>query len=128
MSDLKKQYTKIFLECNNIPFSDTEINDYMKLWWYSPREKQIGGLRLTEKGFLCVQTGDIKYYSIDLKDEITSSKDLLILDRFIECPFFLSKKRIYVLTEKIATQLILFSGDFRLFGKNKMKNTYNHLK
>ena len=63
---------------------------------------------------------DIKDYKIDLPKEIEWTNQLIIrMDQFIDCPFYLTKKAIYVFGEKMAVQLVLFSGNIQKYGLSK---------
>jgi len=44
---------------------------------------------------------------------------IIFLDKFIDCPYYLTQKAIHVLGEKKAVELTLFSGDIRKYGLNK---------
>ncbi len=45
--------------------------------------------------------------------------DVISLDRFINCPYFLADDGIIVTNEKKAMELMLFSGDIRKYGISK---------
>ncbi len=85
------------------------------------RKKAEGGLRLTDDGFEFLKTNlDLRVYevpfpaSLDLKPQV-----ILFLDKFIDCPYFLTPETITVLGERKAFELHLFSGDVRQYGLNK---------
>jgi hypothetical protein len=44
---------------------------------------------------------------------------IIFLDKFIDCPYYLTKDGILVTNEKKAVELALFSGDVRKYGLNK---------
>ena len=44
---------------------------------------------------------------------------IIYLDKFIDCPYFLTNKYIIVTNEKKAVELTLFSGDVRKYGLRK---------
>jgi len=86
----------------------------------NPRQKAKGGLRLTESGWDWLREADLKYYQIDLPKEIEWTNQLIIrLDQFIECPFYITKKAIYVFGERMAVQLVLFSGNIQKYGLSR---------
>jgi hypothetical protein len=101
--------------------SDTELKleQFHKTIWTNPREKATGGFRLTEKGFdVLKNTLQYKCYEIEFpKDEefMISNSTVIYLDRYIDSPYYLEKKSIWVFREKIAVELVLFSGDIAKF-------------
>jgi len=48
----KETYTKVFLKQAGIAISESSLAEYMPVWWQNTREKDSGGLRLTEAGLL----------------------------------------------------------------------------
>jgi len=50
---------------------------------------------------------------------------ILFLDKFIDCPYYLTKKGIVVTNERKAVELTLFSGDVRKYGIAKALNRSN---
>lgn len=119
--DSKDKYTEIFLKAAGLPYSDETIKDYRSRWWFSTREKSIGGLRITDQCLEFLETeADIKIYKIDLPKDLTIGPQILIwLDQFLETPWHLEKRYIKVLSEKSAFELYLFSGDIRKMGSAK---------
>ena len=117
----KDAYTRVFLQAANIESNDTEIKKYSSVFWYSFRNKDQGGLRLTEQGLQFIQDhAKIKTYKIDFPKEFAFTPQVLVwLDNFIDSPYFITKKNITVMKEKAAFELYLFSGDIRKFGHNK---------
>jgi hypothetical protein len=62
----------------------------------------------------------IKIYKIDFpKDFSITPQILLWLDKFIDSPYYITKRSITVLKEKAAFELYLFSGDIQKLGYNK---------
>jgi len=47
----KETYTKLFLKELGKSTNETAVKEYMPLWWKNNRDKNSGGLRLTEMGF-----------------------------------------------------------------------------
>jgi hypothetical protein len=87
------------------------------------RKKEKGGLRLTEQGFTCFQQADIKFYRVQFDQKLEYTNQLVIwLDRYIDCPFYITNKEIFVFNEKMAIQLVLFSGNVAHFTSIKAKN------
>lgn len=117
----KKDYTKVFLESAGIDVNEKLLEEKNKSWWWNLREKDHGGLRLTEDAISFVeQDAKIKTYKVPFPDNLTVTPQILLwLDNFIECPYFITKKDITVLKEKSAFELYLFSGDVRKMGYSK---------
>ena len=113
----KETYTKIFLTQLGKPVSDASLKEYLPLWWQNTRDKEQGGLRLTEVGFQTLKDIDLTMYEIVFPTDMTVTTQVIIfLDKFIDCPYFLNKKSIFVTNERKAIELTLFSGDVRRYG------------
>ena len=114
----KETYTKIFLKQADIAISETSLKQYMPLWWQNTRGKEIGGLRLTDDGFdFLVEKIDLQMYEVPFpKDFKLTTQTVIFLDRFINCPYYLTPRSIYVTDEKKSMELHLFSGDLRKYG------------
>lgn len=117
----KKEYTKVFLESAGTVVEEKIIEEKNKFWWWNLREKEQGGLRLTEDAISFIeQDAKIKTYKIPFPDNLIITPQILLwLDNFIECPYYITKKDITVLKEKSAFELYLFSGDVRKMGYGK---------
>ncbi len=116
----KSVYTKIFLKELKRDTSDDSVKEHIPLWWQNTREKEGGGLRLTELGFDVVNQIGITVYDIPFPPDMTVTTQVIIfLDKFIDCPYYLTKKNVFVTGEKKAVELSLFSGDIRKYGINK---------
>ncbi len=117
----KDAYTRVFLQAANIEFTDDTVKKYSAVFWFSFRNKDQGGLRLTEQGLQFIQEhAKIKTYKIEFPKEFAFTPQVLVwLDNFIDSPYFITKKNITVMKEKAAFELYLFSGDIRKFGHNK---------
>ncbi len=120
-------YTKIFLKAAGLAVTEENLMLYARKWFMNNRKKAEGGLRLTEDGFEFIKTTlDLKVYevpfppSLDLKPQV-----ILFLDKFIDCPYYLTPETIVVLGERKAFELHLFSGDVRQYGLNKAMKRKN---
>jgi len=114
----KETYTKIFLKTANKTISKTAIKEYYPIWWKNTREKDSGGLRLTDEGFRFI-TEDIELitYDVPYPAEFDLTTNVIIwMDNFIDCPYYLGRHGIVVTSEKKAMELHLFSGDMRKYG------------
>lgn len=119
----KETYTKIFLKQLDKSSDDTAVKQYMPLWWQNTREKDNGGLRLTEAGYEIVKQIELATYDIPYPPEMPLTTQVIIfLDQFIDCPYYLTNRSITVTNEKKAVELTLFSGDIRKYGLIKAMN------
>jgi hypothetical protein len=118
--DQRIEITRVVLESIGLDATEKRVKETLPIWWQNPRQKDSGGLRLTDQGYTCLKQADIKDYKIDLPKEIEWTNQLIIrMDQFIDCPFYLTKKAIYVFGEKMAVQLVLFSGNIQKYGLSK---------
>ncbi len=115
---VKETYTKIFLKQANLAITDATLKEYMPLWWQNTRSKDTGGLRLTPSGFdFLIEKLDLRFYEVPYpKDKPITTQTIIFLDKFITCPYFLSKSSIFVTDEKKSLELHLFAGDLRKYG------------
>lgn len=116
-------YTKLFLKELGKSYSESAISEYFPLWWYNTRKKDEGGLRLTDAGFEVIERIGLTTYDIPYpKDMPITPQILVFLDKFIDCPYYLTNRSITVTNERKAIELGLFSGDLRKYGINKALN------
>ena len=116
----KTEITKRILNSMGLDPSDDRVRKTIPTWWFSTRQKEKGGLRLTEQGFDAFRNAGIKEYRIKFEDPIYFTNHLMIwLDHFIDCPFYLRNQDIYVFSEKMAVQLVLFSGNIYKYSAAK---------
>jgi len=117
----KELYTKIFLKQSNIAVNEISIKTYMPKWWKNTRTKDTGGLRLTDDGFdFLKDTLQVKLYEIPYSVQMEFTTQVLIwLDQFIDCPYYLGNRSMFVTNERKALELSLFSGDVRKYGLTK---------
>lgn len=116
--NLKNELTKYIAAKAGLDTDPTNLMHLRFLWWANPRNKEQGGLRLTLEGFEMMQIADIKLHKIKYQEMIKISsinRSILDLDHLINCPFYITNKAIYVTDDRIAVQLILFSGDVNKF-------------
>lgn len=115
----KETYTKVFLKELNISINETNVKDYLPLWWKNLR--QNGGLRLTDQGLEILEQIGLATYDIPFPKEMPflTTQVVIFLDNFIDCPYYITKNSIIVTTEKKAVELSLFAGDLRKYGLTK---------
>jgi hypothetical protein len=119
--DIKLKLTKEFLKDSGLPDDEKSLEKYLWSWWVNPRLNGDRSLGLTTQGYEVISKDvGLKFYQIDLPNNIEITNQLIIwLDKFIDCPWYMTKRSIFVSREKIAVQLVLFSGDLQKFGKAK---------
>lgn len=116
----KYEITKLVLESLKLPTDDERIRKTIPTWWVNPRRKETGGLRLTEQGFECLCKADIKYYEIKFDEPLNYTNQFAIwIDRNLDCPFYITSRKIYVFGERMAVQLVLFEGNIQKFKRAK---------
>jgi hypothetical protein len=118
----KVELTRYIAKSLNILCDEKKLIHYL---WKNPRIKDKGGLRLTLEGYTKIKEAGLKEYRIRFEDSMfIQNKHLIWLDNFIDCPWFITQKEIIVFGEKMAIQMVLFSGDVVKFttAKAKIKN------
>jgi hypothetical protein len=116
----KELYTKIFLKELGKTVNNTSVKTYMPLWWQNTRQKSEGGLRLTDQGLETVKQIGLATHNVPYPKEMPVTPQIIIfLDKFIDCPYYLTNRSITVTDERKAVELSLFSGDLRKYGLNK---------
>jgi len=117
----KETYTKIFLNQLGKTSNDITVKEYFPLWWKNTREN--GGLRLTDEGFDILTEIELATYEVPFpRDMPITTQVIIFLDKFIDCPYYLTNRAIHVTSEKKAMELHLFSGDLRKYGLTKAMN------
>jgi hypothetical protein len=126
--DQKHHLTKIVSTQLGWPTDAKTLEKNHVLLWQNPRKKSQGGMRLTDEGFATfTEKMDMKSYDIEFPKEFTLTNQVTIwLDRFVDGPYYITKKSIVVFKEKTAVQLILFSGDVQKFGMAKAISLKNN--
>lgn len=115
---MKKQtYTKVFLTQLGQSTDDASVKNYYNLWWKNTREKEVGGLRLTELGLNTLKEIGVETYTIPYPVEMELTTNVVIfLDQYINSPYYIDGKSITVTDERKAVELSLFAGDLRRYG------------
>lgn len=120
----KETLTKIFLKYQDKSVDEANIKLHLHKLWQSHRNKQSGGLRLTEEGLNFLTTElDLQSYNIPFTEPIDLSPQVIIFfDRHMDCPYFLTNSAIIVFSEKKSFELCMFSDDIRKYGLIKAIN------
>lgn len=123
----KIEITKYLANHAGLPLDDKSIKSFIVQWWQNPRNKEIGGLRLTDEGFARL-TSICKVHKVPLSGDFDYNNQLIIrLDNYITCPWYLGTQEMFVFNEKMAVQLILFSGNIGKFSSAKAESIKNQL-
>jgi len=130
-SSLKSQKTEItryLAEQEGLELTDLNLKRLLSVFWQNPRQKENGGLRLTEKGFE-IMSKHLKSHKIDFEDPKLSRDNwnwtnqlILRLDNYIDCPWFANHRAVWVFSDKMAVQLVLFSGNIKKFTTAKARS------
>ena len=71
---------------------DLDVDAANTAWWYDARP--TGGLRLTETGFdVFSDMVGLDHWQFDIESEFLTPRNLLLLDRFMTCPYMLRRQR-----------------------------------
>jgi len=124
----KSEITKYIAEQYNLPTDSKSLRKLVAQWWVNPRKKSKGGLRLTDEGFARA-SAHIKFHKIKFTEGPVEYNNQLILqlDNFINCPWYTTKKEIFVTNDNLAVQLLLFAGNIARYGYAKAENIKSHL-
>ena len=117
----KIEITRYVAEQEKLSSDEKSIRKLLPKWWQNPRLKTTGGLKLTDEGFAYF-TRHFKSHRIRFENEVIyTNKMILRLENFITCPWYIHKKDIYVFNDKMAVQLVLFSGNITKFLDAKVR-------
>jgi hypothetical protein len=116
--------TKIFLQQWGKSIDEANVSIYGRKWWQSHRAAKQTALRLSTEGFeFLTDELELKSYTIPFTEPIDlSPQTIIFLERYIDCPYFLTDQDITVFSEKKSFELMLFSDDIRKFGLIKAIN------
>ena len=116
--------TKIFLQQWGKSTDEANFKIYSRKWWQSNRASKQTALRLSEEGYIfLVQDLELKEYEIPFTEPIElSPQTIVFLERYIDCPYYLTPMSITVFSERKSFELMLFSDDIRKFGLIKAMN------
>ena len=110
--------TKIFLQQWGKSTDDINLKLYSRKWWQSNRVGKQTAYRLSDEGFEFLTTElEIKMYEIPFTEPIElSPQTIVFLERYIDCPYYLTNHSITVFSERKSFELFMFSDDIRKFG------------
>lgn len=116
--------TKIFLQQWGKSIDDANLKIYGRKWWQSNRANKQNAFRLSDEGFEFLQLElELKSYEVPFTEPIElSPQTIIFLERYIDCPYYLTNQSITVFSEKKSFELYLFSDDIRKFGLVKAMN------
>jgi hypothetical protein len=110
--------TKIFLDQWGKSSDDTNVLLFSRKWWQSSRVGKQTAYRLSECGFeFLTSTLELKSYEVPFTDTIEiSPQTIIFLERYLDCPYYLTYKSITVFDERKCVELYFFSDDIRRYG------------
>jgi hypothetical protein len=110
--------TKIFLQQWGKSTDDANMSLYSHKWWQSNRVNKQTAFRLSDEGFsFLTETLEIKMYEIPFTEPIElSPQTIIFLEKYVDCPYYLTNQSITVFSERKSFELYLFSDDIRKFG------------
>ena len=116
--------TKIFLQQWGKSTDEANFKIYSRKWWQSTRVSKQTAFRLSDEGFeFLVNELDMKSYEIPFTEPIElSPQTIVFLERYVDCPYYLTIESITVFAERKSFELMLFSDDIRKFGLIKAMN------
>jgi hypothetical protein len=116
--------TKIFLQQWGKSIDDINVKMFSRKWWQSTRAGKQTNFRLSDEGYeFLVGELELKEYEIPFTEPIElSPQTIIFLERYVDCPYYLTNLSITVFSEKKSFELMLFSDDIRKFGLIKAMN------
>jgi hypothetical protein len=116
--------TKIFLQQWGKSIDEANFKIFSRKWWQSTRTGKQTAFRLSDEGFEFLETElELRSYEIPFTEPIElSPQTIVFLERYIDCPYYLTKESITVFSERKSFELMLFSDDIRKFGLIKAIN------
>ena len=110
--------TKVFLQQWGKSTDDANLELYGRRWWQSNRVNKPNAFRLSDDGYeFLTKTLEIQMYEIPFTEPIElSPQTIIFLEKYIDCPYYLTNQSITVFSERKSFELYLFSDDIRKFG------------
>ena len=119
-----KTLTRIFLSQWGKSSDESNVEFYGQKWWFSFGTRNPRAFRLSDKGFsFLIDDLDLKSYEIPFTEHIElSPQTIIFLEKYLDCPYYLTPFSITVFSEKRSFELYMFSDDIRKFGLVKAMN------
>jgi hypothetical protein len=116
--------TKIFLQQWGKSIDETNVKLFSRKWWQSTRAGKQTNFRLSDDGYdFLVKELDLREYEVPFTEPIElSPQTIIFLERYVDCPYYLTNMSITVFSERKGFELMLFSDDIRKFGLLKAMN------
>ena len=116
--------TKIFLQQWGKSTDDANVQLFSRKWWQSTRVGKDSAFRLSDEGYeFLVKELDLREYEIPFTEPIELiPQTIIFLERYVDCPYYLTNMSITVFSERKSFELMLFSDDIRKFGLIKAMN------
>ena len=110
--------TKIFLQQWGKSTDEVNMKLFSRKWWQSTRVNKQTAFRLSDEGYeFLIKELDLKDYEIPFTEPLElSPQTIVFLERYIDCPYYLTTQSITVFSERKSFELYLFSDDIRKFG------------
>lgn len=103
MSPKLKLTQTLYEHLNTPPYT---LQEASIMWWTNIRP--TGGYRLTKYGFEVFKKElDLEYHSVDLDPKEITTKFLLGLDRKLQAPFYIEKKKIHLFGSRDALMALM---------------------
>ena len=117
----KIEITHYAAEQLGLPTDDRSIRNHKRLWWQNLRIKDRGGLQLTTAGYKTLVQAGIRDLKVKYDAEFEyNNQFILMLDNHIEVPWYITPKAIHVFNDRLAVQLVLFSGNIERLVRAKI--------
>jgi hypothetical protein len=116
----KTELTSKLLSEAGFPTDDSTVKKYLRMIWKDARPRNQF-LQLTDFGFKFLnEQAKLKFYPVLFSKKTVYTNDLIIsLNKFIDCPFYISRNEIFVSREKVAIQFILYESSLERFVRIK---------
>ena len=124
--DIKRELTIQFADSAGIVVNTPRLlKNLQKCWWLNLRSGEDRSFGLTDEGYN-IASKYITFYKVNFPEDVVISNQTIIwMDRYIDCPYYLKGRSLFVSREKVAVQLILFDGDINRFGKAKSPKRFS---
>ena len=110
--------TKIFLRQWGKSIDDANVQLYSRKWWQTCRPSKPYSVRLTDDGLeFLIGTLELESYEIPFTESIElSPQTIIFLEKYMDCPYYLTNRSITVFSERKSFELYMFSDDIRKYG------------